>query len=43
MQEDKYSGRQFAVRDIEKNEEILTDYDAYWPKWSEVGLLDGCK
>jgi len=38
LPEDKYSGRQFALRDIEKDEEILTDYDAYWTEWSEVGL-----
>eukprot|EP00574_Skeletonema_japonicum_P008801 CAMPEP_0201732160 /NCGR_PEP_ID=MMETSP0593-20130828/28067_1 /ASSEMBLY_ACC=CAM_ASM_000672 /TAXON_ID=267983 /ORGANISM="Skeletonema japonicum, Strain CCMP2506" /LENGTH=305 /DNA_ID=CAMNT_0048225083 /DNA_START=27 /DNA_END=944 /DNA_ORIENTATION=- len=38
LPEDKYSGRQFAVRDIRKDEEILTDYDAYWTDWSEVGL-----
>ncbi len=38
MPEDKYSGRQFALRDIEKDEEILTDYDAYYTNWSLVGL-----
>ena len=37
LPEDKYSGKQFALRDIEK-EEILTDYDAYWMDWSVVGL-----
>ena len=34
----KYSGRQFATRDIEMGEEILTDYDAYYTNWREVGL-----
>jgi len=38
LPEDKYSGKQFALRDIVKDEEILTDYDAYWTDWSEVGL-----
>ena len=38
LPEDKYSGKQFALRDIAKDEEILTDYDAYWTEWSEVGL-----
>jgi hypothetical protein len=38
LPEDKYSGKQIALRDIAKDEEILTDYDAYWTEWSEVGL-----
>ena len=38
LPESEYSGKQFAVRDIAKDEEILTDYDAYWTEWSEVGL-----
>ncbi|KAL9186319.1 hypothetical protein ACHAXT_005557 [Thalassiosira profunda] len=32
------SGKFYATRDIAKNEEILTDYDAYYTNWSEVGL-----
>ena len=34
----KYSGRQYATRDIEMGEEILTDYDAYYTNWKLVGL-----
>ena len=32
------SGKFYATRDIEKGEEILTDYDTYYTNWSEVGL-----
>ncbi len=34
----KYSGMQYATRDIEMGEEILTDYDAYYTNWKLVGL-----
>ncbi|KAL7454746.1 hypothetical protein ACHAWC_007188 [Mediolabrus comicus] len=34
----KYSGRQYATRDIEMGEEVLTDYDAYYTNWKLVGL-----
>lgn len=33
-----YSGKFYATRDIEEGEEILTDYDVYYTKWSLVGL-----
>ena len=32
------SGMFYATRDIEKGEEILTDYEAYYTNWEEVGL-----
>lgn len=38
LPEDRYSGKQFALRDIMEGEEILTDYDAYYTNWREVGL-----
>jgi hypothetical protein len=28
----------YALRDIKKGEELLTDYDAYDTVWEEVGL-----
>lgn len=38
MPESTTSGRFHALRDIEKGEEVLTDYDAYYTNWSDVGL-----
>ena len=32
--ETEYSGKFYAVRDIEEGEEILTDYDVNYTKWS---------
>ena len=39
--ETEYSGKFYAVRDIMEGEEILTDYDVYYTKWSLVGLGEG--
>jgi len=36
--ESGYEGKFYATRDIEEGEEILTDYDVYYTKWSLVGL-----
>lgn len=36
LPESIYSGKFFATRDIEKFEEILTDYDSYYTNWEEV-------
>jgi hypothetical protein len=33
-----YSSRMYALRDIKKDEEILTDYTIYPTKWDKVGL-----
>lgn len=41
MPENEYSGKFYALRDIEMGEEILTDYDIYYTKWSLVGLGGG--
>jgi hypothetical protein len=38
LPENEYSGKFYAVRDILMGEEILTDYDVYYTKWSLVGL-----
>mmetsp|Transcript_4456 Transcript_4456/g.10083 ORF Transcript_4456/g.10083 Transcript_4456/m.10083 type:complete len:326 (+) Transcript_4456:44-1021(+) len=32
------SGKFYASRDIREGDEILTDYDAYYTNWKEVGL-----
>ena len=36
--ENEYSGKFYATRGIKEGEEILTDYDVYYTKWSLVGL-----
>jgi len=38
MPESSTSGRFYATRDIAEGDEILTDYDAYYTNWKEVGL-----
>ena len=38
MPKDKFSSKMYAVRDIKKDEEILTDYKIYPTKWEKVGL-----
>ena len=38
MPETSYSKKFFALVDIEKDEELLTDYKAYDTVWKEVGL-----
>lgn len=38
MPKSKYSSRMYALRDIKKDEEILTDYRVYPTKWDRVGL-----
>mmetsp|Transcript_5380 Transcript_5380/g.9207 ORF Transcript_5380/g.9207 Transcript_5380/m.9207 type:complete len:299 (+) Transcript_5380:56-952(+) len=38
LPESSTSGKFYATRDIEKSEEILTDYDMYYTNWKEVGL-----
>ena len=38
LPESETSGTFYATRDIEKGEEILTDYEVYPTKWKKVGL-----
>lgn len=38
LPETPYDGKFYALRDIEAGQEILTDYDMYYTKWSLVGL-----
>ncbi len=32
------SSNAYALRDIKKNEELITDYDVYETRWHDVGL-----
>eukprot|EP00584_Thalassiosira_punctigera_P003877 CAMPEP_0172540112 /NCGR_PEP_ID=MMETSP1067-20121228/11183_1 /TAXON_ID=265564 ORGANISM="Thalassiosira punctigera, Strain Tpunct2005C2" /NCGR_SAMPLE_ID=MMETSP1067 /ASSEMBLY_ACC=CAM_ASM_000444 /LENGTH=330 /DNA_ID=CAMNT_0013325897 /DNA_START=16 /DNA_END=1008 /DNA_ORIENTATION=- len=38
LPESSTSGRFYATKDINKFEEILTDYESYYTNWKEVGL-----
>ena len=38
MPKSSYSSKMYALRDIKKDEEILTDYKIYPTKWEKVGL-----
>ena len=38
MPKNKYHTKMYATRDINKDEEILTDYNIYPTKWEKVGL-----